>query len=112
MGSEQDEYESISFHQAAIDQRNNVIGVGRISPESSAVMRIRYMAVADDFRRQGIGSHIVQNLLAYAKQNNVGMCWLNARENAVEFYRKNGFDVINSIETGLKIAHFQMKIQL
>ena len=117
IGSERDEFEDASFHCAAIAAPEGIIGIGRISPEPhpscpDKQMRIRYMAVADDYRSRGIGSMIVEKLLLHAQANNVTRCWLNARSDAVPFYEKNGFKVVKSIETDLAIAHFEMEIYL
>ena len=112
IGSEQDEYESVSFHCVALDSKQEIIAVGRISPESDNQMRIRYMAVADQYQQQGIGSMILRALLKYAQQQNISMCWLNARLEAVPFYEKNGFIVVGGSETELAIPHKRMEIYL
>ena len=112
IGSEKDECESTSFHLMAMNERQNIIGVGRISPEDEGVMRIRYMAVASGYRQRGVGSTIVRSLLNYARQHGANRCWLNARADAVEFYKRNGFEVIKAIETDLPIPHFQMEIKI
>lgn len=117
LGSEQDKYESVSFHCMARIANNEIVGVGRISPESNRhipqnQMRIRFMAVIDHYRSLGIGSRILQNLLSHADANNISRCWLNARSDAVTFYEKNGFEVVKSIETDLTIPHFEMEIYL
>jgi len=111
-GSEQDEYESISFHCIAVDSSQEIIAVGRITPESDNQMRIRYMAVADQYQHQGLGSMILRALLRYAQQQNISMCWLNARVEAVSFYEKNGFSVVGCSETDLAIPHKRMEIYL
>lgn len=112
IGSEQDEYESVSFHSVAIDSSQQIIAVGRITPESGNQMRIRYMAVAAQFQHRGIGTMILQALLRYAQQQNIYMCWLNARLEAVPFYEKNGFTVVGDSETDLTIPHKRMEIYL
>ena len=117
IGSEKDEFESVSFHCTAMKPAEGIIGIGRISPESNQScldeqMRIRYMAVANECRLKGIGSIIIERLLLYAERNQVTRCWLNARAEAVPFYEKNGFAVVKSVETDLAIAHFEMEIYL
>ena len=112
LGSEQDEHEAVSFHSLAINSEGDIVGVGRISPEHDQQMRIRYMAVASQYRSQGIGSLIVQKLLQYAETNEVAKCWLHARIGAVTFYEKNGFSVVKSIETDIAVPHMLMEINL
>ena len=112
MGSERDGYESISFHCMAIDLDEQIIGVGRISPEANKQMRIRYMAVLDKHRTRGVGSMILKSLLKHAKYQNATRCWLNARSHVVPFYEKNGFKVVKPAETDLEIPHMLMEIYL
>lgn len=111
-GSEQDDQESNSYHCNALNLQGCVIGVGRITPVSSYVMRIRYMGVEERYRHQGVGRMILNKLLEYAKQNNAQSCWLNARSDAVKFYQKNEFEIVCSIETDLPVPHYRMEIKL
>ena len=90
--SEQDELEESSFHIAAYDN-SKIIGVGRLHIETGQNARVRYMAVHEDYQKQGIGSTILKKLEQFAKKNNVQVCWLYARENAINFYMNNGFKI-------------------
>lgn len=112
VGSERDSLDIDSFHCMALDKRNSIIGVGSIQSCDSDAMRIRYMAVATEFRRLGVGSAIIKNLLDHATARNASICWLNARSSAMEFYRQQGFVVLGRVETDLQVPHFKMKISL
>lgn len=111
-GSEQDEYENVSYHCVAFDSNKKIIGVGRITPCSNNDMQIRYMAVSRAYRKIGVGSMILKELLLHAKEQGADRCWLNARVGAVAFYQKNGFEVVRKVDTCLAIAHFLMQIEL
>ncbi len=111
-GSERDEYENVSYHCTALDDNKKVIGVGRITPCTSNHMQIRYMAVSRAYRKIGIGSMILKELLHHAQEQGADRCWLNARVAAVAFYQKNGFEVVRKVDTHLAIAHFLMEIEL
>ncbi len=91
-GSEQDELEKSAFHIAAYHDQN-VIGVGRIHIEPDKSARIRYMAVHDDYQRQGISSSILRELEQIAHSNDVQVCWLYAREVAIPLYIHNGYKI-------------------
>ncbi len=112
LGSERDSLDSQSFHCAAIHKQNSIIGVGSIQPAENQAMRIRYMAVIEKYQRMRIGSRIILKLLEYAQENGAATCWLNARANALEFYRQHGFEVIATMDTGLGIPHFRMQLKL
>tara|TARA_Y100001970_G_scaffold215185_1_gene263176 strand:+ start:2382 stop:2819 length:438 start_codon:yes stop_codon:yes gene_type:complete len=58
--------------------------------------RIRGMAVAPEFRNQGIGSGIVRELQNFARENGSGI-WCNARIKAVTMYERCGFRVVSEV---------------
>ena len=49
------------------------------------------MAIASDAQGQGIEKKILTGLEMHARQKGVATIVLYARENAVEFYRRNGY---------------------
>ena len=89
-GSERDALEDAAYHVAAYD-RQSVIGVGRVHLEGAHMARVRYMAVVANYRGQGVGRAILGRLEQFARRQKVRICWLYARENAVEFYKRNGY---------------------
>ena len=59
---------------------------------------INNMFIREDYRRYGIGKKLINNFKEYCRSNNI----LNIKvvasaknRNAIEFYRKNGFDDFN-----------------
>src|SRR5690606_19564128 len=58
--------------------------------------QIRGMAVLDYFRKYGLGKKLVQYSEDYLKQNNISIIWFNARESAVGFYQKSGYEIIGN----------------
>lgn len=111
-GSERDQQEDNSFHCVAYTAEQGIVGVGRITAIASDVMQIRYMAVAENMRQQGVGSMILRSLVEHAKQHDAQLCWLNARADVLAFYEKNGFQVQQSIKTDLPIPHYRMQLAL
>ena len=57
------------------------------------------MAVDEHARGCGYGGRILEALEAEARGRGVRKIVLNARDNAVAFYRKRGYDVIGDAET-------------
>ena len=108
-GSERDNQEDGAFHCMAIDDNDQVIGIGRIHFDSKQTTRIRYMAIAESYQRQGIGTEILNNLLDYARNNDAQSCWLKAREDACQFYLNNGFSIVGEVDSELPIRHFRME---
>lgn len=54
--------------------------------------QIRGMAVLLEFQKTGFGKDLVQHCEAYIKNQKGTLIWFNARENAVPFYEKLGYN--------------------
>ena len=105
-GSEKDSQEDTAFHLAAYDGLS-VVGVGRVHIEAGGTARVRYMAVRADYRHRGIGRSILERLEQFVRTREVRVCWLLARESAVEFYKKNGYVVSGTGESELSSVHHE-----
>ena len=110
--SEQDELELQSFHCMARNQATEIIAVGRIHFDGEKSSRIRYMAVAESYRNNGIGGAILKVLVDYAQTRGAHLVWLKARESAIQFYAQHGFDQIDQIDSDLTIPHVRMEMKL
>lgn len=94
----------------AVDPAHRVLGVGRLHFSTIGEARIRYMGVATEYRRQGIGTRILNALEEKALALGAARIVLNARETALGFYRKHGY-----VATGAgpmlfdRIAHIKME---
>jgi len=109
-GSEKDEMENECIHAMAIDDENNCIAVGRLQFNDSAVAQIRYMGVMESARGKDVGTKIIKYLENRAKNNGVKKIILHARENAVAFYKKEGFVIIEeSYLLWEEIQHYLME---
>lgn len=108
-GSEQDELEQSSHHLMAVDSRQTVIGVGRLHFNNIREAQIRYMAVAITQQRKGIGTLLLNTLEQRAIELGAARIVLDARENALRFYRKQGYVVQGPGHTLFNsIAHVKM----
>ena len=107
-----DSIEEESFHLMGIDEDGNVIASGRLHFNTSDEAQIRYMAVDDNFKRQGIGSEIVTELERYAFSKKAVTITLNARENAISFYLSLGYSEVCPYQSDTGIPHKTMKKDL
>lgn len=108
-GSEKDELEKTSFHIMACDENNNVVGVGRLHFNNEIEAQIRYMAVAPEYEKRGIGTSILEALEAKAGQQQCKTIVLHARENAVSFYQKKGYELLEKSHLLFdSIQHYKM----
>ena len=71
---------------------NKMVGCATLlyDPKHDSNLRIRGMAVEEDYRNRGIGSNLVGMMQDYASKLDTGI-WCNARIKAVTMYQKKGF---------------------
>ena len=113
-GSERDEEEETSLHRMIIDKSNGkAVAVGRLQFNTIEEAQIRYMAVSDDYQGMGFGSEIIKVLENIAREKGSRRIILQSRENAVKFYEKNGYKIIEkSYLLFDEIQHWLMEKEL
>lgn len=108
LGSERDEYDSVALHRMMLDEAGNPIAVGRLFVGGDEA-QIRFMGMLPQYRGQGLGARMVEDLEQRAREEKVKRLVMNARQEAVEFYRKCGFlEVGEGPVTFGRIPHRQM----
>jgi len=111
-GSEQDSEEVNSYHLMAIEN-DQLIGVARLQFTDNHSAQLRYMAVDSKHQNKGVGSIIIEHLEAYAKQHDANELFLHARDNALEFYKKLGYEITEkSYLLFNSIQHYKMRKEL
>ena len=112
-GSEKDNEEATSIHFSVIDFKSHTVGVCRLQKVDEATGQIRFMAIHPDFEGKGIGTMLLTKVEDSAKVMGLTQIQLQARENAVPFYSKNGYVLVE--KTFLlfdKIQHYLMKKEI
>jgi predicted GNAT family N-acyltransferase len=105
-----DEWEKNSVHLLMIDDRGEAIAAGRLQINSAEEGQVRSMAVKESEQGKGLGTEILHRLEEEAGTRNMKQIVLDAREGAVEFYRKNGYAVVgDSYILFGTIVHYRMK---
>lgn len=64
--------------------------------ETSKQFQLRGMAVLLNHQKQGIGEKLVLHAENFARKNDAGLIWFNAREIAVGFYQKLGYEMFGN----------------
>lgn len=114
---EVDEYDAdpATVHAVALHQ-GRVIATGRlvIEPDDSGqpIGRIGRMAVAADWRRQGIGGQILQRLEQEARNLCLPGCHLHAQEYVKNFYANLGYREQGEVFSEANIPHIAMTREL
>jgi N-acetylglutamate synthase-like GNAT family acetyltransferase len=78
---------------AFIKVNEKVVACGRLQDNEGGIGQIRYMAVDDNYQGKGLGKLIVAKLEEEAKRIHLTTIELQARENALEFYKSQGYIV-------------------
>ncbi len=107
-GSERDELETDSVHRMVRDQAGNVVAVGRLHVLPDGWCQVRYMAVAETVRGQGLGALVLRALELQGLALGCNQLTLNARENAFAFYLRQGYRSGQPLEPLYGIPHQQM----
>lgn len=94
IGSEKDSSEDTSIHFMAIDDDNEILGVCRLQKNSETEGQIRFMAVAEKAQGKGIGKLLINAVENKSKELGIKTIVLQARENAVPFYKSCHYTVV------------------
>ena len=113
-GSERDDIDKTSLHRMIIDEPNGkAVAVGRLQFNSIEEAQIRYMAVSDDYQGKGYGRKMVKALDNIAREKGSRKIILQSRGDAVKFYEKNGYKIIEkSYLLFDEIQHWLMEKEL
>ena len=86
------------------------IGVGRAHFISEKEAQIRSISVEEEWSGKGIGSIVLKELEKIVKAKGAKRIIIHSRSNAVEFYKKHGYQVVEESYTlfGV-IQHFLME---
>ena len=104
-----DNLEEASIHLMGVTSEGKIIACGRLHLNTSYEAQIRYMGVCEDFRRSGIGSKMLKKLEDDAIKQGANQIILNARENAVPFYKSLGYFEVGPYESDIQIPHLRME---
>ncbi|MEQ8521990.1 MAG: GNAT family N-acetyltransferase [Vicingaceae bacterium] len=111
-GSEIDNFENISIHLMAVEKKE-ILGVGRLTYFNNGEGQIRYMGVHELHRNKFVGRKILEYLENEAKNLELTLIYLNAREGALTFYQNNGFKSVGKPFKGFAdVVHFRMEKKL
>lgn len=108
-GSEQDEFESEALHRMLLSDSGQVLAVGRLEKSDHHQAQIRYMAVCENAQGQGYGQQIIAELESQASKLGFTEIMLKAREKAITFYQKLGYQQQGYSHTLFdEIKHYKM----
>ena len=112
-GTERDDLDAESFHLMLRGSGGAVVAVGRLHLNLPSEAQVRYMAVDESHRGRGFGSRILSGLEDRARSESVTSVVLNARDSAINFYRRHGYSVEGPADILFgEVRHFRMRKDL
>lgn len=84
--------EDEQWHLVALEQ-TEVVGCVVLKPTADGLVQLRQMAVCESHRGSGLGRRLLEESFTLAQSESARLMTLNAREPAIGFYRKAGFEV-------------------
>lgn len=86
-----------------------LIGTGRLTPPGGQRLAyLSWIATHREFRKRGVGSAIVEELVAAADEAEYPMTLLSAQTHAINFYREFGYKPFGNVFTVRGIPHQSM----
>ena len=109
----QDPWEKRSIH-VVVERDTLVLGVGRLTYDEDGNGVVSQMAVKPEFRGKNVGCMILEHLVKLCVFNSSEKIYMSARESAIGFYEKLGFNTIGAKFTSPKtgIVHVSMILGL
>ena len=105
---EWDGQDEAAWHWLATSPDGKPIGTARLLADG----QIGRMAVLQDFRGQGIGAALLEQILSKATRLGMRSLFLHAQDHAAEFYRKAGFAPTGEQFVEAGIPHIKMTVTL
>lgn len=108
LGSERNDGDATGIH-FALYENQLLKAIARLDLQAKNVAQVRFVAVENDSQGKGFGKKIMLEIEKYCKQNQLVKIELQARENAVPFYLRLNYELIEPTHLLFgKIQHFLM----
>ncbi|MGK0390212.1 MAG: putative GNAT family N-acyltransferase [Maribacter sp.] len=105
-----EEYRQI--HLGAYDDDLKLLACLVLNPQDEHIVKMRQVAVADNLQGKGIGKQLVIESEKLAKEKGFNHMAMNAREAAVPFYLKLGYEKYGRRFTEVTVPHYKMRKDL
>jgi YbgC/YbaW family acyl-CoA thioester hydrolase len=108
LAMEQDPADELSLHAVAYNRLGMPVATGRLLPAQNGQGRIGRMAVKRVLRESGLGSRVLQALIAAAGQRGDSSVSLHAQRSAEGFYARSGFAPQGDAFEEVGLPHIEM----
>ena len=104
-GTEKDDYEPISDHFMAVNEKGAVVGVVKLYEKSAGAGYISHLAVAVEYQHKGIGQLLMETVEQRARERNFKTIGALARVTATSYFEKVGFHIAGMPTLHLGTTH-------
>jgi len=104
-GTEKDDYEPISEHFMALNEKGEVVGVVKLYQKAGCVGHLSHLAVAPEYQHKGVGHLLLETVEQTARVR--GFCSLEtmARLTTTVYFEKYGFHIVGIPTLHLATTH-------
>lgn len=95
-----------------LPEEGQMIGCCVLTPIDENIVQLRQMAILEKFQRQGVGRQLVAFAEKEALLSGFSVMTMHAREEAVAFYEKQGYEKTGKPFIEVTISHLKMKKEL
>lgn len=104
-GTEKDDFEPISEHFMAVNEKGDVIGVVKLFEKSDCVGHISHLAVAPEYQHKGVGHLLLATVEKRAHERGFHTIGTMARVTATVYFQKYGFRIVGMPTPHLGTIH-------
>ena len=105
-GTEKDDYEPISEHFMAVDEKTGeILGVVKLDEKVPGVGNISHLAVASAHQHKGIGKLLVETVENRARERGFKILGAMSRVTATAYFEKHGYRIVGIPASHLGITH-------
>ncbi|MFI5171482.1 MAG: GNAT family N-acetyltransferase [Chitinophagales bacterium] len=104
--------EEKNFYHLGYYYNNKLVACLMLVPENNGKMKMKQVAVANEFQGKGIGAKLVLTSENFAKEKGFGIMYCHARDKAIPFYKKLGYHSVGEMFEEVTIPHMEMEKQL
>lgn len=88
---------------------NKYVGTFRYVEVEPGVIRLQRFAILSDYRSKGIGSKAIKELESILKEKHYRKVVLDSQVTAIDFYTRNGYEVVSDLFEEAGIMHRKME---
>lgn len=96
------------IHLAAFDTAGKMVAILLLTPVNDQEVKMRQVAVATEQQGRGLGAALVAQSEEIARSMNFTKMTLHARETAVPFYLRLGYEKVGDLFEEVSIPHYKM----